>query len=294
MIFLTAWQNAERMLENDENLGDIMNRALEEFQLYDLYNKEPDRTVRRTKTENLGQLVSVLSEAGCGREALSLFLEKLTLDSTVLGDHDPRDERGVTLMTMHNTKGLEFDRVFVAGLEDEIIPGRSAESVREEEEERRIMYVAMTRARKSLYLSFAGTRSMWGRTEYHSPSRFLQEIPPQMLSGDTACIKGRPQSSAMSFTGSAITHRPYSSQRVENTPAWARSINIQGRKAAPERKAVNAAGSFSVGDRVRSANYGEGTIEAIENKENGNRVLTIKFPGRTARFIEAFAALEKL
>ena len=62
----------------------------------------------------------------------------------------------------------------------------------------------------------------------------------------------------------------------------------------PERKAVNAAGSFSVGDRVRSANYGEGIIEAIENKENGNRVLTIKFPGRTARFIEAFAALEKL
>ena len=294
MIFLTAWQNAERMLENGENLGDIMNRALEEFQLYDLYNKEPDRTVRRTKTENLGQLVSVLSEAGCGREALSSFLEKLTLDSTVLGDHDPRDERGVTLMTMHNTKGLEFDRVFVAGLEDEIIPGRSAESVREEEEERRIMYVAMTRARKSLYLSFAGTRSMWGRTEYHSPSRFLQEIPSQMLSGDTMCLKGRPQPSAMSFTGSAITHRPYSSQRVENTPAWASSINIQGRKAAPERKPVNAAGSFSVGDRVRSANYGEGIIEAIDRKDNGNRVLTIKFPGRTAKFIEAFAALEKL
>ena len=120
--------------------------------LQDYYNSEPDKAVRKTKTENLGELVSVLKQAGCGRASLSLFLEKLTLDNTVLGDTDPRDESGVTLMTMHNTKGLEFNRVFVTGVEDEIIPGRHEESLSATEEERRILYVAMTRARKSLYI----------------------------------------------------------------------------------------------------------------------------------------------
>ncbi len=293
LVFLSAWENAERRLEEDENLGDMMNKALEDFQIYDLYNRETDRTVRKTKLENLGQLVSVLSEAGSGREALSAFLEKLTLDSTTLGDHDPRDEEGVTLMTMHNTKGLEFDRVFVVGMEDEIIPGRSVETTRETEEERRILYVAMTRARQSLYLSFAGTRSMWGRTEYHIPSRFMGEIPESLLSGETAYMKGRPSSSTMGYVGSSITPRRHY-ESVENKPSWASSISIKGKTApASERPVRNEANTFSAGDRVRSSNYGEGIIRDIELK-NGNRILVIDFKGRTAKFIEAFAALEKL
>lgn len=291
-IFLTAWENAEKRMDEGGNLGDVMNKALEEFQLYDLYNKEADRAVRKTKIENLGQLVSVLSEAGCGRESLSAFLEKLTLDSTTLGDHDPRDEKGVTLMTMHNTKGLEFDRVFVVGVEDEVIPGRSVETPREIEEERRIMYVAMTRARKSLYLSFASSRSMWGRTDYHMPSRFFQEIPQELLSGNTAYTKGRPSYRASGYVGSSIS-RP-SHTYAENRPSWASSISIKGKASSPERKALNAAGTFSVGDMVRSANYGTGRVVGIEEKDNGNRVLTIEFRGKTAKFIEAYAALEHL
>ncbi len=293
-VFLTAWDNAEERIGQDENLGDVMNKALEEFQLYDLYNRESDRAVRKTKLENLGQLVSVLSEAGSGRDALSQFLEKLTLDSTTLGDHDPRDQEGVTLMTMHNTKGLEFDRVFVVGMEDEIIPGRSAESERQIEEERRIFYVAMTRARKSLYLSFAANRSMWGRTEYHIPSRFLGEIPQSLLSGDTAYMNGRPSVSPQSFVGSRIANKPRYEAKFENSPSWASSISIKGKDKPSERQVINKAESFSVGDRVRSANYGEGTVASIEVKNNGNRVLVIDFNGRTAKFIEAYAVLEKL
>ena len=196
-------------------------------------------------------------------------------------------------MTMHNTKGLEFDRVFVVGMEDEIIPGRSVETTRETEEERRILYVAMTRARQSLYLSFAGTRSMWGRTEYHIPSRFMGEIPESLLSGETAYMKGRPSSSAMGYVGSSITPRRHY-ESVENKPSWASSISIKGKTApASERPVRNEANTFSAGDRVRSSNYGEGIIRDIELK-NGNRILVIDFKGRTAKFIEAFAALEKL
>ncbi len=295
-IFLSAWDEAEKAIDDaDRNLGDMLNKALEDFQLYDLYNRESDRTVRKAKLENLGELVSVLSEAGCGRSALSAFLEKLTLDSTTLGDHDPRDDEGVTLMTMHNTKGLEFRRVFVVGVEDEIIPGRLSDSMKDVEEERRIMYVAMTRAKESLYLSFVGSRMMWGRNEYHIPSRFLSEIPERMLSGDVAYTKGRPSVQASGYVGSRIEHRSYS-QSVENKPAWASGIAIRkgGSSEAPKRPEVNKAFTFNAGDRVRSSNYGEGVIRDIEEKANGNRVLVIDFPGRTAKFIEAYAALEKV
>ncbi len=293
-IFLSAWENAERRLSEDENLGDIMNKALEEFQIYDLYNKESDRAVRKTRMENLGQLVAVLSETGCGTEALSAFLEKLTLDSTTLGSHDPRDEAGVTLMTMHNTKGLEFDRVFVVGMEDEIIPGRLSEDEMEIEEERRILYVAMTRARKSLYLSFALNRNMWGRSEYHRATRFLSEIPSSLLSGDIAYITGRPQYSAMEYSGYRVAPKPRYENHFENTPSWASSINIAGKKSDNERRIINTEGTYSVGDSVRSPDYGIGTIRDIEMKKNGNRVLTVEFRNRTAKFIEAYAVLEKL
>ncbi len=295
-IFLSAWDDAEKAIDDaDRNLGDMLNKALEDFQLYDLYNRESDRTVRKAKLENLGELVSVLSEAGCGRSALSAFLEKLTLDSTTLGDHDPRDDEGITLMTMHNTKGLEFRRVFVVGVEDEIIPGRLSDSMKDVEEERRIMYVAMTRAKESLYLSFVGSRMMWGRNEYHIPSRFLSEIPERMLSGDVAYTKGRPSIQASGYVGSRIEHRSYS-QSVENKPAWASGIAIRkgGSSQAPKRPEVNKAFTFNAGDRVQSSNYGEGVIRDIEEKANGNRVLVIDFPGRTAKFIEAYAALEKV
>ena len=293
-IFLEAWKNAEKGLDEDENLGDVMNRALSDFQIFDYYNKESDRTIRRTRNENLGQLVSVLSEAGCGREALSSFLEKLTLDSTTLGDHDPRDENGVTLMTMHNTKGLEFDRVFVVGMEDEIIPGRLAESEKDLEEERRILYVAMTRARESLYLSFAISRTMWGRNEYHMPSRFLSEIPQPLLAGEKYSLTERRAQSALSFAGSPIV-RSQRSQSFENKPAWASGINVlKNTKKNAERTPVNRSGTFNVGDRVRSANYGEGTITDIEIRDNGNRVLSVQFKGKSTKFIEAFAALEKI
>ncbi len=292
-VFLSAWKNAEKRLDDDENLGDLMNKALEEFQIFDHYNKESDRTIRKTRMENLGQLITVLSETGCGREALSAFLEKLTLDTTTLGNHDPRDEEGVTLMTMHNTKGLEFDRVFVVGMEDEIIPGRLAEDERGIEEERRILYVAMTRARKSLYLSFATSRSMWGRTEYHRATRFLSEIPENLLAGDVMYIRNPMQYSA-GYSGYKVTPKPRYEMHYENTPSWASSINIVGKKQESGRKVLNSEGSYKVGDRVKSPDYGEGVVSNIEVKNNGNRVLTIEFGKRTAKFIEAYAVLEKL
>ncbi len=290
-LFMSAWESASSALDDDGNLGDILKKALEDIGLYDYFNSEPDRSIRTARIENLGALVSALSEAGSGREDLTAFLEKLTLDTTTLGSNDPRDQHGVTLMTMHNTKGLEFDRVFAVGLEDEIIPGRSTETTREEEEERRILYVAMTRARRALYLSFASSRSMWGRTEREIPSRFLAEIPENLLAGDASAINSRNRSTSPDdYMGRTFSYKPRT--YVSNEPSWAGNLKVNVIKKKPQKK--NADGTFKVGDRVRSREYGEGEITEIKELSKDRRVLTVSFRGRTAKFIEAFAALEKI
>ena len=289
LSFLSAWERAERDLATEENLGDILNNALLDTGLYDLYNSDPDRATRITKTENLGELVSVLKMAGCGRESLALFLEKLTLDNTVLGDNDPRDESGVTLMTMHNTKGLEFSRVFVAGVEDEIIPGRHDESPSATEEERRIMYVAMTRARKSLYISYAAQRMMWGHTDYHTPSRFIKDIPADLLGGEVAALSmPRSSSSLSSHVGDTLRYRPRTA--VSSEPAWTPGNVVVRRKKADRPAEVQ---HFDVGDKVRSENFGVGTVISAE-KVGVNRILRVQFRNSTAKFVEGSTKLEKV
>ncbi len=290
LLFLAAWEKAERSLAADGNLGDILNDALLDTGLYDLYNSDPDRATRITKTENLGELVSVLKQAGCGRASLSLFLEKLTLDNTVLGDTDPRDESGVTLMTMHNTKGLEFNRVFVTGVEDEIIPGRHEESLSATEEERRILYVAMTRARKSLYISYAAQRMMWGHTDYHIPSRFLMDIPEYLLGGDAASISAssRSRSSLPSHVGDTIRYKPRTA--LSSEPLWTPGNVVVRRKSAENGTKTQ---TFKVGDKVRSENFGIGTVTGRE-KAGVNTIISVSFKNSTAKFVEGSAKLEKV
>ena len=255
-----------------------------------------------SRLENISELLGSIGEfcesrQSEGEEAsLTGFLSLAVLATDQDTKKEDEDKPKVALMTIHAAKGLEFPNVFVAGMEDGLFPGPMSLADNESiEEERRLLYVAMTRAKESLYLSFVGSRMMWGRNEYHIPSRFLSEIPERMLSGDVAYTKGRPSIQASGYVGSRIEHRSYS-QSVENKPAWASGIAIRkgGSSQAPKRPEVNKAFTFNAGDRVQSSNYGEGVIRDIEEKANGNRVLVIDFPGRTAKFIEAYAALEKV
>ncbi len=303
--FLNAIERAEKSIVENVDLGQMMTDALNDTGLLENYEKEPDKAIKATKLENLSQLVNILSEAGRGRESLSLFLEKLTLDSTTLGDHDPRDEEGVTLITMHNTKGLEFDRVFVVGLEQQLIPGKTTESLSAKEEERRILYVAMTRARKSLYLSFARNRKQWGRTEYALPSCFLREIPKELLGGDVNEIYSSSSNSSTSQTSSFSGYKPYSNPysyighqtgykprtAIENTPSWASDIAAPKPKVNVVKPQSNV--RFSVGDKVKNPTYGDGVVSEIEDRGD-KRILTIEFKKNKAKFVEGKAVLEKL
>lgn len=300
-VFLSAWKNAEERLRTDEGLGSIMTKALDETELLSYYDSEPDNAVRKSKLENLSQLVSTLEGSGTeddsirdedgavrpesGREALSQFLERITLDTTVLGTDDPRDREGVTLITMHNTKGLEYNTVFCVGLEDKLIPGRSASDEKALEEERRILYVAMTRARKKLYLSYAKSRMMWGNWESMTPTVFFNDIPQKYLEGDTPMSYG-------SFSSSSTQSKPVST--YSNTPSWAKGYDFSSPKKKTEVKVKTDEKQLGLkeGDRVRASDKGEGTVTEIKILPD-KTILTVSYDsGRTARYVAGHANIE--
>jgi len=187
--FLTAAGQLSRRLDAGEALTSLIPGILELSGLGE-HHHEQDEIQNSSKTQNLEELVNAASaspdtnEPYAGREGLVAFLETVELDTAGLGDED--GDAKVTLITMHNTKGLEFDRVLVTGLEDGLFPREETAYDREElEEERRLFYVAVTRARQSLFFTAVKRRLLHGRFQDRQPSRFLSEIKRESLVGFT-------------------------------------------------------------------------------------------------------------
>ncbi len=305
--FLELYKHANRMMDSEE-LVDCVNFMIRESGLFELYQKI-DSQNSTGKVDNLEALVNALASYDSSRDGLLLFLEQLCLDPTTLGREDPRDKKGVTLITMHNTKGLEFDRVFVAGLEEELFPGRAKESDDDIEEERRIFYVAVTRARKQLYLLCAKTRKIWGKTSFQHPSRFIDEIPTYQVAVDgirpgtlDVLTEGGPyrgfgslgekraksqgSSEAMSSSGwggsaGALIQKGFG--------ASAKTFTMEERHTEEDGVSL-----FPLGQKVYSDKYGEG--EVVTLKKSGDReVIDVHFIGGSkATFISKFAQLEKI
>ncbi len=147
--------------------------------LTDIKENEDEMTAE-SRLDNLQEFISVAQEfTPQDSDLLGEFLAQVSLVSDIDSYND--DSNALTLMTLHSAKGLEFDTVFLSGLEEGIFPhSRSLDSVSEMEEERRLMYVGITRAKKNLFLSYAKRRKMWGDYKYYNPSRFISEIPSEL------------------------------------------------------------------------------------------------------------------
>ena len=256
----------------------------------------------RTRLENVRELLTsirgYLENAG-DEPSLAGFLDEIAL-YTDLDSHDP-DQDCVVMMTMHSAKGLEFPVVFVVGAEEGIFPGIRAIGEQDEmEEERRLCYVAMTRAKEKLYLTCANQRMLFGRTSSNRPSRFLEEIPPEHLerSGrnflDQTSDWGGVPSRASGYGGygqrgtyaggggNPFDQRP----RYESRPSggdyggFARAMSGGG-KARPKTSGVSAAPSaapadFRKGDMVQHKAFGRGMILSIQ-KMGGDALVEIAF-----------------
>ncbi|MFZ5917098.1 MAG: ATP-dependent helicase [Chloroflexota bacterium] len=223
--------------------------------------------------QNIMELRTVAQEyADLPPEAgLTTFLEEVALVS----DTDDLEESvdAPTLLTLHSAKGLEFPAVFIVGLEEGILPhSRSLDEPEEMEEERRLCYVGITRAKKHLYLVYTFRRTLYGASDVSAPSRFLQDIPGHLIAGrdrsDTE--RGRSDSSA---------------RAVQRMTTWNRTA------AQPARRA--AATEFQPGDRVQHPAFGEGTV--IESQTRGDdEEVTVAFVGRgIKRLVASLAQLTK-
>lgn len=202
------------------------------------------------RLDNLDEFVSNVIEYQNNNEEPTLtgFLEETAL----VADVDRYDENAdaVVLMTIHSAKGLEFPVVFLPGFEDGIFPGmQSILDPSELEEERRLAYVAITRAKERLYITHAKSRLLFGRTQYNPRSRFIDEIPTELID-DILGDNVRAEQVRAPFTGAKKTRNvPYEAITV-NKPLFAKS---------PEKTA-----QFDAGDRVRHMTFGEGEIISVK------------------------------
>ncbi len=243
----------------------------------------------RTRLENIRELLTSIRGymENAGEEpTLAGFLDEIAL-YTDLDSHDP-DQDCVVMMTMHSAKGLEFPVVFVVGAEEGIFPGvRAIGEPEEMEEERRLCYVAMTRAKEKLYLTCAGQRMLFGRTSSNRPSRFVEEIPPEHLerSGRTFLDReeswGGMPSRTSGYGGYGKPERSPYDQRPQTSGGQRRDYGGFSRAMGSGSSSVSAApktdlSAFHKGDMVRHKAFGQGMILSIQ-KMGGDALVEIAF-----------------
>ncbi len=179
--YLSSLRKARAGLEQNLPLHELIILTIETMRLLEALKEDPDSYQERK--ENIEEMISKAVEWESdliGREALAAFLEELSLRSAI--DTKSEGQEVLSLMTLHHGKGLEFDYVYLVGMEEELFPHiNTIDDPLLIEEERRLCYVGMTRAKERLFLSTASSRFVWGMPKKSSPSRFLDEIPPRYL-----------------------------------------------------------------------------------------------------------------
>lgn len=231
-----------------------------------------------SRLENIEEFLSVTKSFEDTNDDKSLvsFLTDLALVADIDKlDEDGNEEDAVTLMTLHSAKGLEFPVVFLIGMEEGIFPhSRSLMDEEEMEEERRLAYVGITRAEEELYLTNAYMRTLYGRTNMNPVSRFISEIPDELLE-DTA-------------TAQQEKRTVYSFGSQEKRPAPPKPT------VRPARAAVEGS-AWKVGDKAAHKKWGTGTVVSIK-KDSGSIELDIAFPSPTGikRLLADFAPIEKV
>ncbi|HET6451527.1 MAG TPA: 3'-5' exonuclease, partial [Spirochaetia bacterium] len=209
--FLACMQSLSERLE-ELPLADLARMALSRTGLYEMYEARGRAEESDRKTSNLEEAVSDMRNYGAGAAALNEFLESVALASP-LDTEEANQDADVTLITLHNTKGLEFDRVIITGLEEGLFPrGSSPEEI---EEERRLFYVGITRARQRLHMTWCLRRWRFGHVEELSPSPFLDEVPEELVE-KTGLDDSAPDDETFTV-GTGVYHEEYGTGVVERT-----------------------------------------------------------------------------
>ena len=238
-----------------------------------------------SRLENLQELVNALASYDGLEDGLAAFLDRTAL----LSDNDQvRGSAGVSLMTLHAAKGLEFPVVFITGLEEDLFPhARSTAEHDDIEEERRLFYVGMTRARERLVLTRALSRRVFGgEPRPTEPSRFLQEIPAHLLRERPP---DDPYAARLMSAAARITQI-----RKERGPARGHLPHWSEVGEQPADDGAASGGAYSLGCRVHHPRYGVGTVIGVEGRGDGLK-LTVSFSiYGSKKFLPRYAPLERI
>ena len=277
----------------DMSISDLLKEIIEETGYIESLQAE-DMVEAETRIENIDELLSKVAayEEDCEDRnepaSLSGFLEEVALVADI--DSLDEDTDYVVLMTLHSAKGLEFPNVYLAGMEDGLFPSYmtiTSDDPEEVEEERRLCYVGITRAEKELTLTCARRRMIRGETQYNKMSRFLKEIPMELLSTGAAFTKEKEEPevkvSAYMQAKQAFKAKPFGGS-APYSQAPARSFG------KPSGKGLD----YGTGDRVRHIKFGEGTVTAIVEGGRDYEVTVAFDTEGTKKMFAAFAKLVKI
>lgn len=277
------------------SVSDLMKEIIEETGYIESLENE-DAEEAEARMENIDELISkiVAYEEMCGDMDMPATLGGFLEEVALVADIDSLDENSdyVVLMTLHSAKGLEFPHVYLAGLEDGLFPSYmsiTSDDLEDIEEERRLCYVGITRAEEELTLTCARRRMVRGETQYNRMSRFLKEIPVELVStGET-------------FAGETEDAQKELQKELQKRNAYTQAKQAFQTKvyaaAKPAKQFGSPSGSsldYEVGDRVRHVKFGEGTVTGIIEGGRDYEV-TVDFDGPgTKKMFAAFAKLQKM
>ena len=229
-----------------DDIVSLINHVLYKTKYLDMLEREEERR------ENIGEILNLAAEFGKERDHATLndFLDSVSLASDLDNLRENSDQ--VTLMTLHSAKGLEFPVVFIVGMEENLLPHFNSTMNGQVEEERRLFYVGITRAKEKLYLAGATKRMIFGKQQWSIPSRFISELPKELIKWENF------EYGLMKETGSS---KKSSTKPISKT-----------------RKTYENSGRYKVGQKVAHSSFGEGLIKKVEGSGDEAKV-TVFFPG---------------
>ena len=292
MGFTKMIRNFQECIEDGMGLNDLLQEVLEKTKYLDFLHE--DIETYDDRVNNIKELSSMFIkyEEESEDANLSEFLEDVALISDI--DSYNEDEDAVVLMTLHSAKGLEFPVVFIPGMEEGIFPGNQSMFSEEDlEEERRLAYVGITRAKKKLYLISSQQRMLYGQTSRNMPSRFLREIPSSVID-DQSVVARRSTGFTSAHSGFSSGARGGSSYTSSSKIGSARQSSNSAHKFGQAGNAAQKSNvDYKVGDTVSHKSFGTGTILTI-TPMGGDMLLEVAFDkAGTKKMMANYARLEK-
>lgn len=292
MGFTKMIRDFQECIEDGMGLNDLLQEVLEKTKYLDFLHE--DIETYDDRVNNIKELSSMFIkyEEESEDANLSEFLEDVALISDI--DSYNEDEDAVVLMTLHSAKGLEFPVVFIPGMEEGIFPGNQSMFSEEDlEEERRLAYVGITRAKKKLYLISSQQRMLYGQTSRNMPSRFLREIPSSVID-DQSVVARKSTGFTSAHSGFSSGARGGSSYTSSSKIGSARQSSNSAHKFGQAGNAAQKSNvNYNVGDTVSHKSFGTGTILTI-TPMGGDMLLEVAFDkAGTKKMMANYARLEK-